>query len=165
MTMNKRAFVMWFLALGCAGTVSLAGAADAPDPSGTVRISSSAVAAGIGETWGDGTLSYKGRTYTFSVNGLSVLDLGISTVTATGEVSNLSKVEDFSGNYAAGEAGIALAGGQSDVIMKNENGVVLRLHGTQQGVRLTLAAQGVSLKLKSCTQGTSAPDRYWSRES
>jgi len=75
--------------------------------------------------------------------------LGISTVTAAGEVSNPNKVEDFSGNYAAGEAGIAVAGGQSDVIMKNEDGVVLRLHGTQQGVRLTLAAQGVALKLKS----------------
>ena len=147
--MNKRAFVVWSLALGCAGMVSLVGAADAPDSSGTVRISSSAVAAGIGITWGDGTLSYKGQSYAFSVNGLSVADLGISTVTATGDVSNLNKVEDFSGNYAAGEAGIALAGGQSDVIMKNENGVVLRLHGTQQGVRLTLAAQGVALKLKS----------------
>lgn len=129
--------------------VSLVGAADAPDPSGTVRISSSAVAAGVGVTWGDGTLNYRGQTYAFSVNGLSVVDLGISTVTATGEVSNLNRIEDFSGNYAAGEAGIALAGGPSDVIMKNENGVVLRLHGTQQGVRLTLAAQGVSLKLKS----------------
>jgi hypothetical protein len=32
--------------------------------------------------------------------------------------------------------------------MKNENGVVIRLHGTQKGARLTLAAQGVSLKLK-----------------
>lgn len=140
---------MWSLALGCAGMVSLVGAADAPDPSGTVRISSSAVAAGVGVTWGDGTLNYRGQTYAFSVNGLSVVDLGISTVTATGEVSNLNRIEDFSGNYAAGEAGIALAGGPSDVIMKNENGVVLRLHGTQQGVRLTLAAQGVSLKLKS----------------
>jgi hypothetical protein len=56
---------------------------------------------------------------------------------------------DFSGNYAAGEAGIAVAGGPSDVVMKNENGVVLHLHGMRQGVRLTLAAQGVSLKLKS----------------
>jgi hypothetical protein len=129
--------------------VSLVGAADAPDSSGTVRISSSAIAAGIGVTGGDGTLTYQGRSYPFSVNGLSVIDLGISTVTATGEVSNLNRIEDFSGNYAAGEAGIALAGGPSDVIMKNENGVMLRLHGTQQGVRLTLAAQGVSLKLKS----------------
>jgi hypothetical protein len=147
--MNKRAFVMWSLAVGCAGMVSLVSAADAPVPSGTVEMSSSAVAVGIGVTWGDGTLSFRGQKYAFSVNGLSVVDLGISTVTATGEVSNLKNVEDFSGNYAAGEAGIALAGGQSDVIMKNEHGVVLRLHGTQQGVRLTLAAQGVSLKLKS----------------
>jgi hypothetical protein len=145
--MMKRAFAMWSLALGCLGMVSLVGAADAPAV-GTVKISSSAVAAGIGVTWGDGTLNYKGRDYAFSVSGLSVADLGISTVTATGEVSNLNNIEDFSGNYAAGEAGIALAGGPSDVIMKNENGVVLRLRGTQQGVRLTLAVQGVSLKLK-----------------
>ena len=129
--------------------VSLVSAADAPEPSGTVQISSSAVAVGIGVTWGDGTLSYHGQKYAFSVNGLSVVDLGIATVTATGEVSNLNNIDDFSGNYAAGEAGIAIAGGPSDVIMKNEHGVVLRLHGSQQGVRLTLAAQGVSLKLKS----------------
>ena len=147
--MNKRAFVIWSLAVGCAGMVSFVSAADAPAPSGTVEMSSSAVAVGIGVTWGDGTLSYHGQKYAFSVNGLSVVDLGIATVTASGEVSNLKNVEDFSGNYAAGEAGIAVAGGQSDVIMKNEHGVVLRLHGTQQGVRLTLAAQGVSLKLKS----------------
>ena len=140
---------MWSLALGCAGMVSLVSAADAPAPSGTVQISSSAVAVGIGVTWGDGTLSYQGQKYAFSVNGLSVVDLGIATVTATGEVSNLNKLEDFSGNYAAGEAGIAIAGGPSDVVMKNEHGVVLHLHGSQQGVRLTLAAQGVSLKLKS----------------
>lgn len=146
--MKKRAFVFWSLALGCAGMVSLVSAADAPVPSGTVQISSSVVAVGIGVTWGDGNLSFQGQKYAFSVNGLSVADLGISTVTAAGEVFNLSKVEDFSGNYAAGEAGIAIAGGPSDVIMKNEHGVVLRLHGTQQGVRLTLAAQGVSLKLK-----------------
>ncbi len=147
--MKKRAFVIWSLALGCVGMVSLVSAAEAPLPSGTVQMSSSAVAVGVGVTWGDGTLNYHGQTYTFSVNGLSVVDLGIATVTASGEVSNLNKVEDFSGNYAAGEAGIAVAGGPSDVVMKNENGVVLHLHGTQQGVRLTLAAQGVSLKLKS----------------
>ncbi len=32
--------------------------------------------------------------------------------------------------------------------MKNDKGVVLRLHGTQKGARLTLAAGGVTLKLK-----------------
>jgi len=146
--MNKRALIMSSFVLGCVGLVSLVLAA-APQSSGTVQISSSAVAAGVGVTWGDGTLNYRDHTYAFTVNGLSVADLGISSITASGDVSNLNKIEDFSGNYAAGEAGIALAGGPSDVVMKNENGVVLHLHGTQQGVRLTLAAQGVALKLKN----------------
>ena len=53
------------------------------------------------------------------------------------------------GNYVAGEAGIAIAGGPTDTVMKNEHGVVLRLHGTQKGARLTLAAQGVTLKLNN----------------
>jgi len=147
--MNKRAFVISLIALGGFGFASGANAADAQEPSGSVTISSTAVAVGVGVTWGDGTLTYLGKKYAFSVNGLSVVDLGISNVTTSGEVFNLKNIADFSGNYAAGEAGIAVAGGPSDVIMKNENGVVLRLHGTQQGVRLTLAAQGVALKLKN----------------
>ena len=145
--MTKKWWLAWLVALGCAGVLAVAVAAE-PNPSGTVRISSKTVAIGVGVSWGDGTLSYQGQTYTFSVEGLSVVDLGISNITSAGEVFNLNNVADFSGNYAAGEAGIAIAGGPSDTIMKNEKGVVIRLHGTQQGARLTLAAQGVKLLLK-----------------
>jgi hypothetical protein len=137
----------WVVALGCLAVLSVAIAAE-PAPSGTVKLTSKAVAIGVGVTWGDGTLSFDGRNYPFSVEGLSVVDLGVSNITASGEVFNLKRVSDFSGNYAAGEAGIAIAGGPTDTIMKNENGVVLRLHGTQQGARLTLAAQGVKLTIK-----------------
>ena len=133
--------------MGSAGILAVAVAAE-PNPSGTVRVESKTVAIGVGVSWGDGTLSYQGKTYPFSVDGLSVVDLGISNITSVGEVFNLNNVADFSGNYAAGEAGIAIAGGPSDTIMKNEKGVVIRLHGTQQGARLTLAAQGVKLLLK-----------------
>jgi hypothetical protein len=137
----------WVVALGCLAVLSVAIAAE-PAPSGTVKLTSKAVAIGVGVTWGDGTLSFDGKNYPFSVEGLSVVDLGVSNITTSGEVFNLKRVSDFSGNYAAGEAGIAVAGGQTDTIMKNENGVVLRLHGTQQGARLTLAAQGVKLTIK-----------------
>lgn len=34
------------------------------------------------------------------------------------------------------------------VIMKNEHGVVLRMRGTEQGVKLTLGPQGARIKLK-----------------
>jgi hypothetical protein len=145
--MTKKSFATGLIALSC--LVAFAAFAAEPTPSGRVSISSKAVAIGVGVTWGDGTLNYGGKTYTFSVTGLSVVDLGISSITSAGEVFNLNSTSDFSGNYAAGEAGIAIAGGPSDVIMKNEHGVVLRLHGTQQGVRFTLAPQGVAIKLKN----------------
>ena len=145
--MNKSWTSKWLVALGCLAVFSMVMAAE-PPPSGTVKLTSKAVAIGVGVTWGDGTLSFGGKTYPFSVDGLSVADLGVSDITTSGEVFNLKNVADFSGNYVAGEAGIAIAGGPTDTIMKNQNGVVLRLHGTQKGARLTLAAGGVKLKLK-----------------
>jgi hypothetical protein len=146
--MTKKWLSTWLITLGCVGVLTVALAAE-PAPSGSVAISSKAVALGIGVSWGDGTLTYQGRTHTFSVDGLSVADLGISSVTSSGEVFNLTKLSDFSGNYTAGESGIAIAAGANDTIMKNQNGVVIRLHGTQQGGRLTLAVAGVKLQLKN----------------
>lgn len=145
--MIKKLTSHWLVALGCLVAFSMAMAAD-PPPSGTVQFTSKAVAVGVGVTWGDGTLTVAGKTYAFSVEGLGVADLGVSEVKASGEVFSLKNVDDFSGVYAAGEAGFALDKGQNDVIMKNTKGVVLRVHGTQQGARLTLAAQGVKLTLK-----------------
>jgi len=145
--MLKKMTAKWLLAMGAVAVFSTAMAAD-PVPSGTVTLSSKAVAIGVGVSWGDGVLTFGGKTYPFSVEGLSVADLGVSSVTTSGDVFNLKNVADFSGNFVAGEAGIAIAGGPTDQILKNQNGVVLRLKGTQQGARLTLAAQGVKLTIK-----------------
>ena len=137
----------WAVALGAFAVLSVAIAAD-PPPSGTVKFTSKAVAVGVGVTWGDGTLTVGGKTYAFSVNGLGVADLGASSINASGEVFNLKNVSDFSGTYVAGEAGVVLDKGPTDIVMKNTAGVTLRLHGTQSGARLTLAAEGVKLTLK-----------------
>jgi hypothetical protein len=75
--------------------------------------------------------------------------LGVSDVSTSGEVFNLKNIADFDGTYVAGEAGIAIVTGPTDTVMKNEKGVVLRVHGTQKGARMTLAAQGVKLKVKN----------------
>jgi hypothetical protein len=138
----------WLVALGCLAAFSLVMAAD-PPPSGTVKLTSKSVAVGIGITWGDGTLTFGGKPLAFSVEGLSVVDLGVSDVSTSGEVFNLTNVGDFNGTYTAAEIGVAVVKGENDTIMKNEKGVVLRLHGTQKGARLTLGAGGVKIKLKS----------------
>jgi hypothetical protein len=123
-----------------------AGKSERPDA--TLQLSSGAVAAGVGITWGKGTLTYKGKQYPVSVNGLSLGKVGITKVTAAAAVYNLKKLQDFSGNYTSATADITLAGGRSGVTMKNQNGVLVVVHATSKGVDLTIGASGVDMKLK-----------------
>ncbi len=121
----------------------------APKVSGTVTIKSTSVAIGIGVEWGTGTLTmYDGTTHNFKVGGLSVVDIGVSSVEASGEVYGLVEAKDLEGNFISGEAGGALIEGGSASAMKNENGVVLKLKSTQKGVKLTLAGKGLSVELQ-----------------
>ena len=70
----------------------------------TLKLSEGAVAAGVGHSWGKGTLTYKGRNYPVKVSGVSAGQVGVSKVEATGKVFNLAKLEDFNGTYAAAGA-------------------------------------------------------------
>lgn len=143
--MNRRA-TLGFLAAAACGLAFSGPVMAEEKPSGTVTIESTSIALGIGVTWGEGELTYEGKVYKFSVNGLSVVDLGLSSVTATGKVYHLKKLEDFPGNFVAGQAGAALGGGVSGTHMQNQNGVIMNLSATQTGAKLTLAAEGVQIK-------------------
>jgi len=114
---------------------------------GTVTFSGGAFAVGIGFQWGNGTLTYQGQQYPFRLNGLSVLDVGVSGITGSGTVRNLRNVADFSGNYVAATAGVTVAGGGSVTSLRNQNGVVIDGVTTAQGARLTLAPGGVNITL------------------
>jgi hypothetical protein len=129
-----------------AGFAQAAGKSE--QPNATLQLRSGAVAAGVGISWGKGTLTYKGKQYPVSVSGLSLGKVGITKVTASGEVYNLKKLEDFSGNYISATADITLAGGRSGVTMKNQNGVLLVVHASSKGVDLTIGPSGVDIKLK-----------------
>ena len=146
--MKLRARVMGVVVSSLLMMTALAVAQDGP-PSGKVWVESKSVALGIGVSWGDGKLTFQGKDHVFNVKGLSVVDLGVSKVTANGEVFNLKKLSDFDGNYVAGTAGATVGGGAGAVIMKNQNGVVMKLTSTSQGVQLTLAGSGVDVKLKN----------------
>jgi hypothetical protein len=137
------AFAVEFASLILAATVPAQS-----NTSGTVAMESKAVALGVGVSWGDGTLAYRGKQHKFSVEGLSMIDLGVSKVSAKGMVSELKKVEDFEGTYTAAEAGAAAGGGAGVASLINQNGVKMKLEATAQGVRLTAAAAGVTVKLK-----------------
>jgi hypothetical protein len=117
-------------------------------PSGTLRLSEGSVGVGIGFSWGGGVLTYEGKEYPFSMQGLSVADVGISRAEATGVVSNLTQLADFNGNYTAVTAGAAVGGGAGATTMRNQNGVVIDLIGMTEGVKFNLSVDGVRLTLK-----------------
>ena len=134
-----------FLVMAVAST---AVAAEKATPSGKVSLESTSIAAGIGVTWGDGKLTLKGKDYPFSVEGLSLVDWGISKASAVGDVYNLTDVSKLAGNYVAAEAGFALAGGVGGMVLRNANGVVMHLRSVSQGAKLQLGTSGLTLKMK-----------------
>jgi hypothetical protein len=139
---------MCSLALSVLTCCLVAAASAADTPSGTISLASTSVAAGVGVQWGDGILTYNGKKYPFSVQGLEVLGVGYSEVKAEGTVYNLSQLADFEGVYASGEASATAGSGLSTVTMRNPNGVVISLRTLQEGAKLTLAVGGVNIALE-----------------
>ena len=124
--------------------------ARAEDPSGTVTLESKSIALGIGVEWGHGTLTLNdGSTHKFEVKGISVVDLGVSKIEATGDIFGLKNMADFPGDYSAVKAGATLAKKSAgDVILQNEKKVQIRLTPKGKGVQLTAAFGGVVISLK-----------------
>ena len=116
--------------------------------SGTISMTAKGAAVGVGYTWGDGTLRYGGRTYRFSVNGVSVADVGFSTVRGNGRVYNLHRLQDFSGTYAAASGQATVVEGLGGQVLRNGNGVEIRVDNVTKGARLQGSADGIKLTLK-----------------
>jgi len=142
----RRLAIALVVVVSLVSMVELAGAQEWR-PVATLELSQGSVGAGIGFSWGSGTLTYLGWTYPVKVVGLSVGEVGLTWASAKGTVFDLKKLEDFSGTYAAGGAGGTVGGGGEAVIMKNGNGVVVELTTSTVGVNLKVAASGVWLTL------------------
>ncbi len=119
-------------------------------PSAYVWLSGGSVAVGIGYSWGHGTLYYSKdqKQYKFKISGVSVADVGAAGITAEGEVYNLTSPADLSGNYSAVTAGVTIIAGGSLAYLKNEKGVVIKLHSQTGGLRFNLSANGMHITLQ-----------------
>jgi hypothetical protein len=119
-------------------------------PSGYVWLSGGVIAVGIGYSWGHGTLynSRDQKEYKFKISGVSVGDVGGAGITAEGEVYNLTSPADLSGDYSAVTAGMTIIEGGSVAYLKNDKGVVIKLHSQTGGVRFNLSANGMHVTLQ-----------------
>ena len=142
---RKRRVVQGLIA--AAALVLTVGPARAEDTTGKVTIETMSAGAGLGVTWGDGVLEYRGEKYPFTVRGFDIGDVGVAKVIANGMVFNLKNVEDFSGMFAAAVAGATFGAGAGSGAMYNNNSVSMVWTGTNQGLNFTLAHSGVNVQL------------------
>src|SRR4249919_3364891 len=120
-------------------------------PDATLRLSGGSFALGIGFRWGSGTLSYKGKDYPVKVNGLSIGKVGMTGVSAYGEIFNLKHLQDFNGHYnvgAEGTRGVTIAKGKAGTLMTNQAGVIVRLAATQTGLDVNATGGGVDMQIQ-----------------
>jgi hypothetical protein len=136
--------------VAAAADTSTSPVAEGAIPSAYVWLSGGSVAVGIGYTWGHGTLYYSKdqKQYKFKLSGVSVADVGGAGITAEGEVYNLSSPADLSGDYSAVTAGVTIIEGGSVAYLKNQKGVVIKLHSQTGGLRFNLSANGMRLTLQ-----------------
>jgi hypothetical protein len=89
-----------------------------------------------------------GNTYPFTVGGLGVGGIGVSTIQAKGEIYGLRQLRDFPGAYAQVRYGLALgniSGG--DLWLKNNQGVIMHLVAKRRGLMLSLGGDAVVISM------------------
>ena len=97
-----------------------------------------------------GVLSYQGKSRKFSMTGIGIGGVGISTSEATGVVYNMKSMDDFVGSYTSARSGVTL--GDSEFIkdrmmwLKNDKGVRIELKTSKEGFELNLGADGTVIK-------------------
>ncbi len=119
----------------------------AQTPDGVIELSGGSVAAGIGYSWGKGTLIFQGNRYPLNISGVSLASVGVTQYTAAGSVEGLKTPQGINGVFTSVAAGATLGGGGSIAAMRNQNGVVIHLTSTTSGLSLSLAAEGLKVSL------------------
>lgn len=114
-------------------------------PSGTVTMTQFFVS---GTGVGSGTLSFRGRTYPFtligSLNGVGAL----ATTQASGEVYKLSDPSQFSGAWIQGNGNLAVSTlATGELWLENRNGVIMRLNAEQAGITLSNGRYEIFIQL------------------
>jgi len=144
-------------ALALFGRLSLAGCETPPSgiptaqsirglkPSGKVTMTQAFV---VGAGVGSGTLTFEGRTYSFTLIG-SLTGLGaLSTLQASGGVYKLKDVSQFSGAYIQGTGSLAITTtATGELWLENRNGVIMRLTAQQAGLTFSSGRYEIFIEL------------------
>lgn len=109
--------------------------------------------AGIGGGSGDGQLHLPNLgtncIWRYNVGGFGAgLQVGISKISASGPVKNLTRIEDFPGTYTASQGEVTLLAGRGTASLKNNaNDVTIELAAQTAGIGIGISGQGVTIDM------------------
>jgi outer membrane protein OmpA-like peptidoglycan-associated protein len=108
---------------------------------------------GIGGQGGDGQLFLPNLgtncVYPFSISGFGAgVQVGVSRISASGPVNNLTKVEDFPGTYSSTQGEATVVAGRGTISLRNNaNNVSLDLASQTTGLGLGLSGNKVTIDM------------------
>ena len=146
--MFSKSHALKLVALVFTAVMMMAAVSPSQAQTGTVRLKIVKAGFIVGAGGGEGTLTYKGKTYRLSVGGVGVGSLGVAAVNLTGTAKNLRSAGDIVGTYGGAGAGGTFVGGGQVASLQNEKGVVLELRGAQAGFQISLGLGGMSIAMK-----------------
>jgi hypothetical protein len=100
-------------------------------------------------SWGEGTLTYRGRRYRFRVRGLGAGGAGMARVRASGNIYNMTDIAQFPGVYGQARAGVVAPGAQLRGVLwlQNTSGVRMQLQPNRTGFAVQVGADGVLIEM------------------
>lgn len=144
MLLRQVGWAVLLVVLGMSGGVARA---QNERPDARLQFSSTSFGLLVGYGQGQGVLEFQGEKYPFTISGFRLATVGITRVSALGQVYRLREVADFAGRYVAVEGAATLVQGGGNAVLRNERGVTLYLQNVQQGLELTLGGGSFSIAL------------------
>lgn len=118
-----------------------------------VQIEATSFMIGIGGQGGDGQLYLPNLgtncVYPFSVNGFGAgVQVGVSRISASGPVNNLTRLEDFPGTYSSTQREATVVAGRGSMSLKNNaNSVSLELASQTAGIGLGISGNRLTIDM------------------
>jgi hypothetical protein len=151
---QRRLVAAWLIPLALAAAAPALAQRNRPDPNPDASIEIEQVRVGVlavGASVGGGRLQFRGQEHRFSVRGIEFGSVGVSSLSARGEVFGLRRLQDFAGRYTEQVAPRQRVEGQSGPEtrwLRNAAGVELRLRTDRSGGQFRFNDAGVTIELR-----------------
>jgi hypothetical protein len=97
---------------------------------------------------GEGILTYRGQEHPFTISALGGGGSGAMSISAIGQVYNLTSLDEFPGKYTSHRKGITVGKGEFTALLESDMGVKIYLEGETIGMGSSMGMSSVEIELE-----------------